>query len=224
MSEPWKRKEVIGNATLLLGDCLQILPHLPKVDCIVTDPPYGIGMHGGKVGKAVYEVLSEWDSKPADIAPILALSVPSIIWGGNYFPVPPSQCWLVWDKETQGVTTFADCELAWTNLKQSVRMVRHLWSGPYMMQKEQRWHPTQKPMRVMRWCLEFVSGTVLDPYMGSGSTGVACMNLGRRFIGCEIEEKYFNIACERIENSQRQQSLLDAYDANTQSYEQVKLI
>ena len=206
---PWKRKEVIGNATLYLGDCLEILPTLPKVDAVITDPPYGIGMHGGKVGKAEYEVLSEWDSKPADVSPLIALGVPTVIWGGNYFVVPPSKCWLVWDKETQGVTTFADCELAWTNIDRAVRMVRHLWSGPYMMQKEARFHPTQKPVRVMQWSMEFVpTGTVLDPFMGSGTTGVACMNLGRKFIGIEIEPKYFNIACERIENAQRQGRLI----------------
>ena len=173
----------IGNATLYHGNCLEIIPTLPKVDAVVTDPPYGIGMHGGRIGLADYEVLSEWDNKPADVSAVLALNVPTIIWGGNYFPVPPSRCWLVWDKETQGVTTFADCELAWTNLDRAVRMVRHLWSGPYMRQKEQRFHPTQKPVRVMQWCMEFVDGGILDPFMGSGTTGVACMNLGRKFIG-----------------------------------------
>ena len=201
----YKRKEVIGDATLYLGDCLEILPTLPKVDAVVTDPPYGIGMHGGKIGKAKYEVVSEWDTEPGNVAPILLLGVPTILWGGNYFPVPPSACWLVWDKETQGVTTFADCELAWTNLDRAVRLVRHLWSGPYMRVKESRSHPTQKPVRVMEWSIGFVDGeTILDPFMGSGTTGVACANLGRKFIGIEIEPKYFDIACERIENAQRQ--------------------
>ena len=208
MADPWKRKEVIGDATLYLGDCLEILPTLPKVDAVITDPPYGIGMHGGKIGKAVYEVHSEWDSKPADVSAIVALGFPAVFWGGNYFQLPPSSCWLVWDKETQGVTTFADCELAWTNLPKAVRMVRHLWSGPYMREKETRYHPTQKPVRVMKWAMEFTSGTVLDPFMGSGTTGVACMNLGRKFIGIEIEPKYFDIACERIENAQRQGRLI----------------
>lgn len=193
------RREVIGDATLYLGDCLQILPTLEKVDAVLTDPPYGIGMDGGKIGKAVYERLSNWDARPANVAPILALGVPTVIWGGNYFPLPPSPCWLVWDKETQGVTTFADCELAWTNCDKAVRMVRHLWSGPYMRVKESRAHPTQKPVRVMEWSLGFVPhGVTLDPFMGSGTTGVACANLGRKFVGIEIEPKYFDIACERI--------------------------
>ena len=196
---------VIGNATLFLGDCREILPTLPRVDAVITDPPYGIGMHGGKIGLATYETLSEWDNRPADVKPILDLGVPTIIWGGNYFHVPPAKCWLVWDKETQGVTTFADCELAWTNLDGSVRMVRHLWSGPYMKVKEVRDHPTQKPVRVMQWCVEKTKSTIiLDPFMGSGTTGVACMNLGRKFIGIEIEPTYFATSCERIENAQRQ--------------------
>ena len=202
------RVEKIGDATLYLGDCLEILPTLPKVDAVITDPPYGIGMHGGKIGRANYEVLSEWDSSPADISHLLALGVPSVIWGGNYFAVPPSQCWLVWDKETQGITTFADCELAWTNLPRAVRMVRHLWSGPYMREREVRFHPTQKPTRVMRWAAEFLpDGVMLDPFMGSGTTGVACAQLGRKFIGIEIEPKYFDIACERIDNAYRQKRM-----------------
>jgi DNA modification methylase len=198
----------IGDATLYHGDCLEILPTLGKFDAVITDPPYGIGMHGGKVGKASYEVLSEWDNNPADVGPIIALNVPTIIWGGNYFNVPPSPCWLVWDKETQGITTFADCELAWTNRTKAVRMIRHLWSGPYMREKEARNHPTQKPLRVMRWCLEFVDGDVLDPFMGSGTTGVACAQLGRKFTGIEIERKYFDIACERIERAYAQGQLI----------------
>jgi DNA modification methylase len=197
----------IGDATLYHGDCLEILPTLPKVDAVITDPPYGIGMHGGKVGKAVYEVHSEWDSQPADVAALLALNVPSIIWGGNYFDVPPSRAWLVWDKETQGVTTFADCELAWTNLPQAIRMIRHLWSGPYMREKEARYHPTQKPIRVMDWCVGFTTGRVLDPYMGSGTTGVACARRQRPFVGVERERSYFDIACERIDNAYRQQRM-----------------
>lgn len=170
---------------------------------MVTDPPYGIGMDGGKIGKAEYAQL-DWDQEPADVAWIVDMAVPAVIWGANYFPLPPASCMLVWDKETQGVTTFADCEIAWTNAKGSSRMIRHLWSGPYMRVKEIRSHPTQKPVRVMEWCLSFVDGVVADPFMGSGTTGIACANLGRPFIGIEIEPRYFDIACERISYAQRQ--------------------
>jgi DNA modification methylase len=203
------RKEVIGNAELYLGDCRDILPTLPKVDAVVTDPPYGIGMDGGKIGKAQYDRLSNWDSEAADVSFIVDLGVPSIIFGGNYFHLPPSKCWLVWDKETSGVTTFADAELAWTNLNKAVRLHRHLWSGPYMKVKEERFHPTQKPVGVMEWVIKQAGEqkTVFDPFMGSGTTGVACMNLGRSFIGIERESKYFDIACRRIEDAQRQQRM-----------------
>lgn len=204
------RKEVIGAATLYLGDCREILPTLGKVDAVVTDPPYGIGMDGGRVGKSEYERLSDWDAAPADVGPLVALGVPSIIWGGNYFAVPPAACWLVWDKETQGITTFADCELAWTNLKKAVRMIRYLWSGPYMKRKEQRWHPTQKPLEVMRWCVGHLpneAASILDPYMGSGTTGIAAAMAGKAFLGIEREPSYFDIACRRIEKAQRQADL-----------------
>jgi DNA modification methylase len=200
------RIETIGDATLYLGDCKDILPGLGQVDAVVTDPPYGLKMHGGRIGKAKYAIESEWDNDPGDVVMIISLNVPTIIWGGNYFKVPPSKSWLVWDKETKGITTFADCELAWTNLDQSVRMIHHLWSGPYQRIKEKRCHPTQKPMRIMEWCLGFLpnSETILDPFMGSGTTGVAALNLGRKFIGIEKEAEYFEITCQRISDAERQ--------------------
>ena len=211
------RVEIIGNATLYLGDCRDILPTLPKVDLVLTDPPYGIGADVG-AGKSADKWAADtgdarWDLAPPDddlMALVLAAGRQAIIWGGNYFRLPPSPCWLVWDKETAGVTTFADCELAWTNLTSAVRLKRYLWSGPYMRVKEDRVHPTQKPLPVMEWCAERVpkAQTILDPFMGSGTTGVACANLGREFIGIEREPKYFDIACRRIEDAQRQGRLI----------------
>jgi site-specific DNA-methyltransferase (adenine-specific)/modification methylase len=127
---------IIGDAILYLGDCLEIMPTLGKVDAVVTDPPYGIGMDGGKVGRAEYEKMG-WDSCPADPTWILGLSIPAIIWGGNYFNVPPVSRWLVWDKKNNP-TTYADCELAWTNIDGAVRIFRYLWSGPYQQKREQR--------------------------------------------------------------------------------------
>ncbi len=196
----------IGRARLALGDCRDILPTLGKVDAVVTDPPYGIGMDGGKIGKAVYEKM-DWDSEAADVAPLVSMDVPTVIWGGNYFPLPPAPCWLVWDKETAGVTTFADCEVAWTNLVGAIRLKRHLWSGPYQKVREVRDHPTQKPLAIMQWCIERLPEScciILDPFMGSGTTGVAAVQMGRDFIGIEREEKYFATACKRIEDAQRQ--------------------
>jgi DNA modification methylase len=201
------REEIIGRARLILGDCRDVLPTLGKVDAVVTDPPYGIGMDGGKVGRAEYEKL-DWDSEAADVRFILDAELPAIIWGGNYFALPAQSKWLVWDKRNDP-TTFADCELAWTNLGGAVRQFRWLWSGPYQQEREERWHPTQKPLALMRWCMTQVpdAQTILDPFMGSGTTGVAAVQMGRDFIGIEREERYFDIACRRIEEAQRQGDL-----------------
>ena len=206
------RKEVIGNATLYLGDCLEILPTLQKVDAVITDPPYGIAhlwkggfsdKHGW--GKALDESITrnKWDEKPLDESAIAALRSASenqIIWGGNYFPLPPSRGWLVWNKPERNFT-LSEAELAWTSFDSCIRVFDGNRSEP------DRVHPTQKTVALMRWCVAKTTGSVLDPFMGSGTTGVACMNLGRAFIGIEIEEKYFNIACERITNAQRQERM-----------------
>ena len=210
------RKEVIGNATLYLGDCLEILPTLDKVDAVITDPPYGIGEAAGKnVSRGKLAIAKDygvdsWDDHTADEAVALAITKAeqAVIFGGNYYHLPPSSCWLVWDKEN-GANDFADAELAWTNLSKAVRLKRYMWNGMLRANNEKRGdHPTQKPIGVMEWAINQTSGeTILDPFMGSGTTGVACMNLGRKFIGIEIEPKYFDIACERIDQSQRQQRM-----------------
>jgi len=198
------REENIGDCRLILGDCLDILPTLGKVDAVVTDPPYGIGMDGGKVGRAEYDKM-EWDSKPANVGFILEREWPAIIWGGNYFVLPPESKWLVWDKRNDQ-TTFADCEMAWTNLGGAVRQFRWMWSGPYQQKREERFHPTQKPLALMEWCISHIPNaqTILDPFMGSGTTGVACARMGRSFIGVEREPTYFDIACRRIEAAYKQ--------------------
>ncbi len=215
-----KDKVIIGDATLYLGDCLEILPTLGKVDAVVTDPPYGIGvdstMHkqsGTKYGRAAaakrHYDLTNWDESPAtteQIEIIRAMAPLQIIFGGNYFNLPPSRCWLVWDKQN-GSNSFADCELAWTNLNKPVRRILWMWNGMIRKGGEDRGpHPTQKPVGVMEWCLTHIpdAQTILDPFMGSGTTGVACAKLGRKFIGIEIEPKYFDIACKRIEDAYAQ--------------------
>lgn len=216
---------IIGDATLYCGNCMDILPALldNSVDAVITDPPYGIGEAAGKNKSRGLLAVSKdfgndaWDNQPAtpeQIAEIRRVSRHQIIFGGNYFHLPPSSCWLVWDKDN-GDTDFADCELAWTNLSKAVRKYKHRWQGMLqenMRVKETRVHPTQKPVPVMEWCLSHVpdAQTILDPFMGSGTTGVACANLGRKFIGIEIEPKYFDIACKRIEEAQRQEKLFNA--------------
>lgn len=201
------RKETIGNCTLYLGDCLEVMPTLGKVDAVVTDPPYGIadkwvGGSGNGWGKAKDEgvLRNQWDESPPPKSffdTLLQQSKQQIIWGGNYFELPPSRCWLIWNKPERNFT-LAEAELAWTNRDNVARVFDYRRSDP------DRLHPTQKPVEVMAWSVKFTQGTVLDPFMGSGTTGVACAKLGRKFIGIELEPKYFDIACKRIEQAYAQ--------------------
>ena len=222
------RIETIGDCKLLLGDCRDILPTLGKVDAVVTDPPYGIGESAGKAKTRTSGLSSSlrraesyrrdygddaWDDQPidADLMDLVrAAGRWNIIFGGNYYPQPATSCWLVWDK-LNGETDFADCELAWTNLPKAVRRIRYLWNGCMRANGEKRGdHPTQKPLGVMRWALQHLPAdakTILDPFMGSGTTGVACALQGLTFIGIEREERYFEAACRRIEEAYRQPRL-----------------
>lgn len=209
------RVEVIGDATLYLGDCLEVLPTLPKVDVVITDPPYGIkrdgkpkstSSHGGHKG---YEFLG-WDAgRPAGVLMGLVCEAgkEAIVWGGNYFAdmLPPTSKWLVWDKGQR--IDQADAELAWTSMHGALRVFT---LNRVAIARDGAVHPTQKPVALMEWCITQAGNpqTILDPFMGSGTTGVACMNLGRSFIGIEREPKYFDIACLRIEDAQRQGRLL----------------
>ena len=203
---------VIGNATLYLGDCLDILPTLPKVDAVITDPPYGIGVGSMTLGngkKRIDRGEIDWDAAPPSEALISMIAMSAareaILWGGNYFGLPAARCWLVWDKCT-GDNSFADAELAWTNLDRVVKLKRLAWVGNNAKDTPERLHPTQKPVAVMAWCIAQTTGigSILDPFMGSGTTGVAAARMGRSFIGIEREPSYFDIACRRIEDAQRQ--------------------
>ena len=218
------RKEVIGDATLYCGSMEDVLPTLGRFDACVTDPPYGIGVarrnqvHGGTASpkwtsaRPVKYATGSWDDAPVDDA-IIMMAVDSakysIVFGGNFYRLPASPCWLVWDKETNG--NLADCELAWTNLSCAVRRIRYLWNGFARAHNEPRgFHPTQKPVGVMEWCLSHLPAdvvTVVDPFAGSGTTGVACVKRGLTFTGIEREPRYFDIACRRIEEAYRQPRL-----------------
>lgn len=212
-------KVEIGAATLYRGDCLEVMQTLGKVDAVVTDPPYGLGEDNRKKHMSREELAAavdygdySWDNTPAAPETIdlcRQVSRWQVIFGGNYFHLPPTSCWLVWDK-LNGKTHFADCELAWTNLPKAVRRIRWLWSGMLRAEAGAREHPTQKPVGVMTWAIEHVPApnqTVLDPFMGSGTTGIACAKLGRKFIGIEKEPHYFEIACKRIEQAYTQPDL-----------------
>ena len=198
------RVEHIGDATLYLGDCREILPALPKVDAVVTDPPYGIGFAAQPTtGQRRAGMKPEcWDDQIVDVVPMLPGIAPAIIWGGNYYTLPPRRGWLSWFKP-DAPPSMAQFELAWTSFDRNSRQLSVSISET---NPERVGHPTQKPLRLMEWCLSFVADaqTILDPFMGSGTTGVACANLGRKFIGIEISEKYFDIACSRIDAAYRQ--------------------
>ena len=211
------KKVETEKTTLYLGDCEEILPELPVVDALVTDPPYGIGEAAGKnrsrgcIAKPTDYGVKDWDNKKIKtdlINQLIDRSKQQIIFGGNYYDLPPTSCWFIWDK-MNGNTDFADFEMAWTNLKTACRKIEWLWNGMLRKDNEKRFHPTQKPVGVMTWCIDKLkdSDLILDPFMGSGTTGVAAVNLGRRFIGIEREEKYFEVALRRIEEAEKQGSL-----------------
>jgi len=229
--------ERIGNATLYLGDCRDILPTLGKVDAVITDPPYGQAYKvntfhkGGTRDNAVVQrngatlmvrpnvhAEIDGDNEPFYPAHLLQLAPAILIWGSHKFGhrLPHGRT-LVWDKVPTGkVRSQGDGETAWTNVNPDgpLRIFRLLWDGLCVGEGarhevtagQKRHHPMQKPEVLMRWCIQQVGApaSVADPYMGSGSTGVACMQLGIRFVGVESVPAYFDIACERIENAQRQ--------------------
>jgi len=201
------RVEHIGDATLYLGDCRDILPTLGKVDAVVTDPPYGIGAdkHAGNAKNGWTQWHEEsWDHErpaPDCFALLLAASKDQIIWGGNYFTdlLPPTMQWLVWDKGQRDFS-LADCEFAWSSQWKASRIFNY--SRAEALQ-DGKVHPTQKPIALMCWCIEQLPGvkTICDPFMGSGTTICAAVKLGKRAIGIERERKYFDIAVKRIERA-----------------------
>ena len=223
---PYVRKEQLSDSiTLYQGDCRDILPTLGKVDAVVTDPPYGIGVDAAAASAAKRRIAAagrskagrgwkyygetNWDAGRPDkdaFDAVLACGKEHIIWGGNYFTdwLPPTMRWLIWDKGQRDFS-LADVEMAWCSHWKAARAFTYSRGAALQDGKE---HPTQKPIAVMRWCLGLLdtTGPVLDPFMGSGTTGVAAVQMGRDFIGIEREPKYFDIACRRI------QAALDAPD------------
>ena len=208
-------KVTIGNCELWHGDCREVLPLLPAFDLVLTDPPYGIGADAANFQNGTSKrddlYCTEWDAqRPASwiFGLMREMAKECVIWGGNYFTdlLPPSIRWLVWDKGQQDFS-LADCEFAWSSEQKAAR----IFSVPRSeVWREDKQHPTQKPVRLMLWCLDMhpKAATVCDPFMGSGTTGVACAMLGKAFTGIERERKYFDIACERIERAQAQGQLL----------------
>lgn len=207
-----------GAVSLWNRDCRDVLPHLGKAEgvCLLTDPPYGIdyGRAGGfsaSHGWGPWRENVEWDRERPERSLfdlMRSCSEHQIIWGGNYFTdyLPPSMRWLIWDKG-QSDFSLADVEMAWCSFQGAARRLMVPRAVARLDGKE---HPTQKPLQLMTWCIErFPKGatTILDPFAGSGTTGVAAVKLGRRFIGIEIEPRYFDIACRRIEEATKQRDL-----------------
>lgn len=231
------RKEVIGNAILFLGDCRQILKPSLSFGVIVTDPPYGVAYNPNHAGRNVRAYIKEGEAQRIantsktrkTLAPVIGDNAPfdpahllqykhAVLWGANCYAdkLPVSKCWFAWDKKCDKAaqSDIGDCELAWVRGLPfvTVRLFRHMWAG-FQRDSEvggERLHTTQKPIALMDWCIRFfpLQMRVIDPYMGSGTTGVAAVRAGREFIGIEIDPHYFDLACERIEDAQRQGRLI----------------
>lgn len=197
-----------GDAVMFLGNSLEAVDIVRgRLDVMLADPPYGIDYVPGAGGGAVFAgVAIAGDDRPFDPRPYLGLAPVTCLWGANHFAsrLPASPGWLVWDKRCGGKPlSMADCELAWTDQRRPARLISRLWSGAVRGSKRgEHWHPTQKSVEVMVWCLEKLRAAagaiVFDPFAGSGSTGVACLKTGRRFIGIELERRWFDAADRRL--------------------------
>lgn len=209
----YTQKVIIGDATLYQADCAELLPTLGRFDAVITDPPYGIGADKKGAHSSIRDnpewTKGGWDDKrpsPEVFFSILRAAPLVAMWGGNYFSdlLPASSAWLIWRKpEAETGFSMSDAEMCWTNGGFSTRMKT-------FSRRDGNQHPTQKPVCVMAWTLDYIKGmTVLDPFMGSGTTGVAAIQLGRKFIGIEREPKYFDIACQRIEQAAAQGQLFE---------------
>jgi DNA modification methylase len=195
---------------VICGDCLEVMKKIPdkSVNLVLTDPPYGTGCDKG-VGGGIYrgrKYKDNWDIRPTKnyFDEILRVSNQVIIFGGNFFTdlLPVNGHWIVWDKtgEIKFNNPYSMCELAWTNIpKNTIKKYICIQAG-FIAKEKERFHPTQKPVRVFRQIIEdySVEGIILDPFLGSGTTAVACKELGRRFIGIEIDPKYCEIAERRL--------------------------
>lgn len=208
------------NYTLHLGDCLELLPTLTGIDAVITDPPYGMGKHNrfGNRDKAAAATAYKpiiGDDQDFDPAPFLDFPV-VVLFGANWYAprLPASGGWIVWDKKDGGKSDdFSDGEMAWVKGSNTMRIIHHKWRGMIRAseQNEPRLHSTQKPVWVMKWIINNYTrpgDTILDPFAGSFTTGVACVQTGRNFIGIEIDPHYFEIGKRRIEDAAAQPMLL----------------
>lgn len=211
---------------IICGDCLEVMKEIPdkSINLVLTDPPYGIKESNEKnrtrarLAKTTDFGHYDWDKqkvKKEYFEEIRRVSKNQVIFGGNYYAsiLGDSSCWLVWDKDN-GKNDFSDCELAWTSFKTAVRKFKWRWNGMLqedMKNKEKRVHPTQKPLPLFKWILEKYSqpnDIILDPFLGSGTTALACLELNRHFIGIELSPEYCEIAEKRIKPIIQNQQIL----------------
>lgn len=198
-----------NGITIYHGDCREILPTLPKVDLVLTDPPYGLGdkWNGGAGGnKSSWRIpqteAKSWDMECTDAMPlVLSRAADAVVWGGNYYDLPPSRCWFIWDKKQPDTWTTAQAEMAWTTFDKTVRVFRMAQCEAHSpLEMDIKRHPAQKPLSLIKWCLKWTTAkTVLDPFMGSGTTLVAAKLAGIQATGIDISERYCEIAAKRLE-------------------------
>jgi site-specific DNA-methyltransferase (adenine-specific) len=205
-----------GTLDLRNMDCMDLMREAPDNawDLAICDPPYGIGMSGGNVGYKGFNDLErkEWDqATPTDeyFTELFRVSRVQIVWGGNYFPLPPSRCFIVWDKGAgfKG-RTYAECELAWCSLDANAKIFARdpLARGDY----HGKIHPTQKPVALYKWLLQNYAkegDKILDTHLGSGSIAIACYYMGYDLTGSELDPDYYAAMMERIDKETRQQEL-----------------
>ena len=223
-------KVTIGQCELWHGDCMEYMATLPDkaFDLAIVDPPYGIGMDGGSIGKGNQFAKKCWDKETPKIDyfnELMRVSNIQIIWGGNYFcdKLPISKGWIYWDKMQDGFgKTFSTGELAWTSVDIPMKQIRYQWQGNYCgfegntttktKTGELNIHPTQKPIKLYEWLLTNYAKPgqrILDTHLGSGSSAIAANNMGFEFVGCELDDDYFKSACSRIEQAGSQGKLFD---------------
>lgn len=207
---------------LLNVDCMEYMATVPDkhFDLAIVDPPYGINhstiagkqsgtQYGNAAAKKRKYAIKDWDNSPPPVEyfnELFRVSKHQIIWGANHFisRMPyDSSAWVVWDKDN-GENNFADCELAWSSFDKAVRKFKWTWNGMIqqnMKDKEERFHPTQKPIALYRWLIDkylIGGGRVLDTHLGSGSSAIAAHYFGCDFVGCEIDLDYYNAAQKRF--------------------------
>ena len=219
MPEPYYQDEAVQ---IFHGDCRDILPSIGKVDLVLTDPPYGrrITKKDNQFGSATHKSYRATGEKWDDVAPsqevfteIFRVSKRQIIFGGNYFGLPASEKWLVWDK-TAGMNfdnPFSKCELAWTNMSGIIDIYRFAQQGFVKDTADKRFHPTQKPTELF---VEIIKDmlpidVVLDPFLGSGTTAIACERMGIDYIGIEISPEYCDIARKRVQEAKDSMGLFN---------------